>query len=91
MSQPALNNHKKSKHPELNVNGEKRGRGRPRKYLPNYPGDFETNKYENFFSSSAQRKKEDDKPVNIENVVNTVFEALYNGAYKDKMFNQPKT
>lgn len=34
LSQPALNNHKKTKHPEIHVgNGEKRGRGRPRKYV----------------------------------------------------------
>ena len=30
LSQPALTNHKKTKH-DYNINGEKKGRGRPRK------------------------------------------------------------
>ena len=86
MSQPALNNHKKSKHPELNVNGEKRGRGRPRKYLPNMPGDFETNKYESFFSD-VNRKKEEEKLINTSEVVNNVFNFLYKGTYAAKLYH----
>ena len=40
LSQPALNNHKKTKHPETLEGVEKRGKGRPPKYLPNTPGEI---------------------------------------------------
>ena len=38
LSQVALNNHIKTKHPELLVGKEMRGRGRPRKYPPKTAG-----------------------------------------------------
>ena len=88
LSQPALNNHKKTKHPELNATGEKRGRGRPRKYLPNFPGDFETNKYDSFFNN-PNRKKDETKKWELSTVLHNVFAALFQGEYKDKLFSHP--
>ena len=83
-----MNNHKKSKHPELNANGEKRGRGRPRKYLPNMPGDFETNKYESFFNDIS-RKKEEGKPVVLTEAVDVVFNFLFKGDHAGKLYSHP--
>ena len=83
-----MNNHKKTKHPELNATGEKRGRGRPRKYLPNFPGDFETNKYDSFFNSS-NRKKDETKKWELSTVLHNVFNALFQGEYKDRLFSHP--
>ena len=90
LSQPALNNHKKTKHPELNEVGERRGRGRPRKYLPNLPGDFETNKYENFFNVESRKKPENASQLKISAVCEDVFNFLFKGENKEKTFSKPE-
>ena len=88
LSQPALNNHKKTKHPELLEGQPKRGRGRPRKYPPKGPGDFETTKFDNFFNNSV-RCLNNDENFNVEDIVKNVYNFLYNGQYKDKLFSKP--
>ena len=70
------------------MNGEKRGRGRPRKYLPNMPGDFETNKYESFFND-VERKKDETKTIDITAVVNNVFDFLFKAESSSKLFSHP--
>ena len=70
------------------MNGEKRGRGRPRKYLPNMPGDFETNKYESFFND-IERKKDDTKTMDITAVVSNVFDFLFKAESSSKLFSHP--
>ena len=90
LSQPALNNHKKTKHPELLEGQPKRGRGRPRKYPPKTAGDFETTKYEIFFTI-GNRVPEEGITIDIKNLVEEVFHFLYEGQYADKLFSHPKT
>ena len=87
LSQPALNNHKKTKHPEQNKNGEQRKRGRPRKIIPNI--DFENEKYDKFFSNDYRKKKEKDN-FNINDIINNVFDSIF-VSYGDKCFSHPKS
>ena len=65
LSQPALNNHIKNKHPERLEGQIKRGRGRPRKYPPKPQLDFESTKYESFFDL-PHRKAEEGICLNIQ-------------------------
>ena len=51
------------------------------------PGDFETNRYETFFND-PNRKKEEDKTINISEVVNNIFNFLYKGPYAAKLYHQ---
>lgn len=90
LSQPALNNHKKTKHPELMEGQPKRGRGRPRKYPPKSVGDFESTKYEVFFNDN-NRSVEEGKTIDTKKIVNEVFDLIYKGKYSDKLFSHPKT
>ena len=89
LSQPALNNHKKTKHPELLEGMEKRGRGRPRKYIKNVSEDFENEKYDNFFDNVI-RKRNNDENYDVKNCAFSVYDFLFNGKYKDKLFSQPE-
>ena len=89
LSQPALNNHKKTKHPELLEGLPKRGRGRPRKYPPRTAGDFETTKYDGFFTAN-NRAPQGGKSIDLKALVEDVFKFLYEGPYKAKLFSQPK-
>ena len=66
----------------------KRVRGRPRKYPPKTNGDFETMKYDSFFNNSP-RNPEEGKNINMQNVVNEVFDFIYKGAHSDKLFSHP--
>ena len=68
----------------------KRGRGRPRKYPPKGPGDFETTKFDNFFSNSA-RCSVPGEDFSVENIVKDVYNFLYNGQYKEKLFSTPSS
>ena len=86
LSQPALNNHIKTKHPEQNKNGEQRGRGRPRKNNNNI--DFEIDKYDKFFLNDYRKKNENDN-FNIIDIVNNVFDSIFL-SYGDKCFSHPK-
>lgn len=90
LSQPALNNHKKTKHPELVQDNIKRGRGRPRKYPQTTQADFESTKYESFFAASDSRKPTGQE-VNAAAVAEAVFHFLYEGEYKEKMFSRPNS
>ena len=90
LSQPALNNHKKTKHPELLEGQPKRGRGRPRKYPPKAVGDFESTKYDSFFNNPP-RCPEEGKSIDVHNVVTQVFDFIYKGMHMDKLFSHPKT
>ena len=85
-----MNNHKKTKHPELLEGQPKRGRGRPRKYPPKTVGDFESTKYDSFFNNSP-RNPEEGKTIDVKNVVPLVFDFLYKGQYMTKLFSHPKT
>ena len=80
-----MNNHKKTKHPELLEGQPKRGRGRPRKYPPKTVGDFESTKYDSFFNNSP-RNPEEGKTIDVKNVVPQVFDFLYKGQYMTKLF-----
>ena len=88
LSKPALNNHIKTKHPEMLDGQPKRGRGRPRKYPPKTVLDFESTKYDNFFNT-PERKSEEGKTLNIPVLVQNVFDFIYKGNYRDKLFSQP--
>ena len=84
-----MNNHKKTKHPELLKKKKKRGRGRPRKYPPKAIGDFESTKYEVFFNNPP-RCPEEGKNIDVHNVVIQVFDFIYNEGNKDKLFSHPE-
>ena len=90
LSQPALNNHKKTKHPDLFKGLPQRGRGRPRKYPPKNAGDFESTKYDIFFTLN-QRGPEEGKSIDINSVVQNVFSFIYQSQTSDKLFSKPKT
>ena len=85
-----MNNHKKTKHPELLEGQPKRGRGRPRKYPPKAAGDFESTKYEIFFNNSP-RCPEEGKTINTEEVIKEVFQLIYKGSHMDKLFSHPQS
>ena len=68
----------------------KRGRGRPRKYPQKPNSDFETSKYDSFFNV-ASRKAEEGVTLNIQNLVENVFNSLYLVPYKDKLFSRPES
>ena len=68
----------------------KRGRGRPRKYPPRTVSDFESTKYDNFFNVE-NRKPEDGLTLNIPVLVQNVFDSIYLGPYKYKLFSQPNS
>ena len=84
------NNHKKTKHPELLEGQPKRGRGRPRKYPPKTAGDFESTKYEVFFTLN-NREPEEGANFDMKELAQEVFKFLYEGAYKQKLFSHPKS
>ena len=65
-----------------------RGRGRPRKYPPKTSGDFESTKYEIFFTLN-ERGPEEGKEMDIKEVVQEVFEFIYQGSSSDKLFSKP--
>ena len=85
-----MNNHIKTKHSELLEGKPKRGRGRPRKYPPKSPGDFETTKYEIFFKNPERTAKEE-TTIDVEKVVTKTFDFIYNGNYSSKLFSHPKS
>ena len=66
----------------------KRGRGRPRKYPPKTAGDFETTKYDVFFTLN-NREPEEGVNIDIIPLVQEVFEFLYKGQYANKLFSTP--
>ena len=68
----------------------KRGRGRPRKYPPKTAGDFESTKYEVFFTLN-NRAPEEGVSIDIPSVVQEVFHFLYEGPSASKLFSHPKT
>ena len=67
-----------------------RGRGRPRKYPPKTNGDFESTKYEPFFSSKI-REPEEGKNIVILPLVEEVFKFIYESPYSNKLFSSPKS
>ena len=67
-----------------------RGRGRPRKYPPKTSGDFESTKYEIFFTLNERGPKEG-KEMNIKEVVEEVFEFIYQGPFAEKLFSKPNS
>ena len=68
----------------------KRGRGRPRKYPPKTAGDFETTKYDVFFTSN-NRGPEEGLTIDMNEVVKEVFDFLYKGQYATKLFSHPQS
>ena len=85
-----MNNHKKTKHPDLFKDMPQRGRGRPRKYPPKNAGDFESTKYDIFFTMN-QRGPEEGKSIDINSVIQNVFSFIYQSQNSDKLFSKPKT
>ena len=85
-----MNNHKKTKHPELLEGLPKRGRGRPRKYPPKTSGDFEATKYDIFFTLN-NRGPEEGETYDIVSLVQENFTFLYEGQYANKLFSSPKS
>ena len=85
LSQIALNNHIKTKHTE---GTELRGRGRPRKYPSKEKIDFEANKYDNFFDLE-NRKPEEGKEIDINSLVQEVFQSIYKTKASEKLFSKP--
>ena len=83
-----MNNHKKTKHPELLAGLPIRGRGRPRKYPVNKTDDFENSKYDKFFNNN-QRSAGENKKIDVKKIVNEIFDFLYKGKYADKLFSKP--
>ena len=67
----------------------RRGRGRPRKYPPKQKSDFESCKYDNFFNNPF-RKGEEGIILNVPKLVENVFNFLYLGPYKGKLFSKPQ-
>ena len=79
------------KHPETSEGQIKRGRGRPRKYPPKAVSDFENTKYSIFFTMQ-NRKSEEGKNIDneIQKIINTVFDDIFKGHYKEKLFSRPQ-
>ena len=88
LSQAALNSHIRNKHPESLLGQERRGRGRPRKD-PKDENFFETAKYESFVLL-PKRMGGNGAEINIKKVVENVFQFIYKGKYKDKLFSKPE-
>ena len=65
-----------------------RGRGRPRKYPPKTNGDFETTKFDIFFTMN-NRGTEEGKEFDMKTVVEDVFKFIYQGINSDKLFSKP--
>ena len=65
-----------------------RGRGRPRKYPPKTNGDFETTKFDIFFTIN-DRGTEEGKEFDMKTVVEDVFKFIYQGLNSDKLFSKP--
>ena len=61
---------------------EKRGRGRPRKYIKNVSEDFENEKYDNFFDD-VNRKRNNDENYDVKNCALCVYDFLFKGKYYD--------
>jgi len=89
LSQPALNNHKKTKHPELLIGQPKRGRGRPRKYPPKSNGDFEATKYDIFFNQTG--RSAGNSSIDVLSVIKEVFSFIYESPSSNKLFSKPKS
>ena len=88
LSQPALNNHIKTKHPETFMNFPKRGRGRCRKYPTNSNlSDFGFN---TFFDKEG-RKPENEGNNDILPLAQSILKFIYESTYSDKLFSKPKT
>ena len=88
LSQAAVNNHKKTKHPDkIDPNEEKRGRGRPRKNFGVFNNDPDTAKFENFYTK--ERKKNENEPIEIVDVVNSVFTDIFM-IFAEKTVSHPK-
>ena len=85
-----MNNHKKTKHPELLEGQPKRGRGRPRKYPPKTAGDFESTKYDVFFTLN-NRAADEGISIDMPSLVQEVFHFIYEGPNSNKLFSHPKT
>ena len=90
LSSAALNSHIKTKHPEMLEGVPQRGRGRPRKYPPKNNGDFESTKFDVFFTLN-NRGPEEGKFIDIIQLVQEVFKFIYEAPTSDKLFSKPKT
>ena len=66
-----------------------RRRERHRKYNPKSARDFEIAKY-NFFFTSDNRAEEENVTIDIKELTSEVYDFLYQGPYKEKLFSHPK-
>ena len=87
LSQPALNNHIKNKHPERHI---KRDKGRPLKYPKKSRNDFEKDKYNSFFIQNG-RIPEDEKPFEVLPLIQESFSFIYESRKSSKLFLKPKS
>lgn len=90
LSQPALNNHIKKKHPEKLEGEPQRSRGRPRKYPKKEKENFELTKYDTFFNQNG-RSPEDGNSFDVLPVVKEVFNFIYESPNANKLFSKPKS
>ena len=86
LSNAALQNHIKTKHPEILESQTIRGRGRPRKYLPQ---SNTRDKYDTYFDSEL-RKEEEGKIIDNKHLVQEIYKFIYESKYSDKLFSKPK-
>ena len=86
LSNAALQNHIKTKHPEILESQTIRGRGRPRKYLPQ--SDIR-DKYDTYFDSEL-RKEEEGKSIDNKHLVQEIYKFIYENKYSYKLFSKPK-
>lgn len=88
LSQPALNNHKNTKHSIQGEIIEKRARGRPRKYAPS---ETKTNEEDitrfNSFFNKAERTRLAEDAYNISDLVKLIFDDIF-VKYNSKCYNQ---
>ena len=86
LSNAALQNHIKTKHPEILASQTIRGRGRPRKYLPQ---SNTRDKYDTYFDSEL-RKEEEGKSIDNKHLVQEIYKFIYENKFSDKLFSKPK-
>ena len=86
LSNAALQNHIKTKHPEILESQTIRGRGRPRKYLPQ---SNTRDKYDTYFDSEL-RKEEEGKSIDNKHLVQEIYKFIYENKFSDKLFSKPK-
>ena len=84
LSKMALYTHQRIKHPNTSGASLIRPRGRPKKdgSSPNDKNDFETTKYDSFFTKN-NRIKDEKEVLDLDEISKEVFKNLYEGEHKE--------